>query len=92
MGTIAARKARTVLEHVETVLAIELLCGAQGIDLRRPLRSSDGIEAAHGVVRRHIAPMFDDRVLYPDLEAALDLVRSGAVVDAVEAVIGPLEA
>ena len=92
MGTIAARKARTVLEHVETVLAIELLCGAQGIDLRRPLRSSDGIEAAHAVVRRHVPPMFDDRVLYPDLEAALDLVRSGAVVDAVEAVIGPLEA
>ena len=38
MGTIAARKARTIADHVETVLAIELLCAGQGLDLRAPLR------------------------------------------------------
>jgi histidine ammonia-lyase len=81
MGTIAARKARAVLEHVETVLAIEVLCGAQGIDLRRPLRSSPAIEAVHARLRTQVAPMMDDRVLHPDIEVALSLVREGALVD-----------
>ena len=81
MGTIAARKARAVLEHVETVLAIEVLCGAQGIDLRRPLRSSPAIEAVHARLRTEVAPMMDDRVLHPDIEVALSLVREGALVD-----------
>jgi len=81
MGTIAARKARAVLEHVETVLAIEILCGAQGIDLRRPLRSSPAIEAVHAQLRTQVPPMMDDRVLHPDIEVALSLVREGALVD-----------
>jgi len=81
MGTIAARKARVVLEHVETVLAIEVLCGAQGIDLRRPLRSSPAIEAVHARVRREVEPMMDDRILHPDIEVALRLVREGALVE-----------
>ena len=81
MGTIAARKARAVLEHVETVLAIELLCGAQGVDLRRPLHSSPAIEAVHARLRREVAPMMDDRVLHPDIEVALRLVREGALLE-----------
>jgi histidine ammonia-lyase len=91
MGMHSAMKAHQVLENVETVLAIELLCAGQGIDLRRPLRSTPAIEAAHAVLRKHVASLGDDRVLHPDIRAALTLVRSGELLKAVEAAVGPLE-
>ncbi len=92
MGTIAARKARTVTEHVEYVLAIELLCGAQGIDLRRPLRSSTGVEAAWAMIRSIVPPLAEDRILHRDIAAVTALVRDGRLQHAVEAAIGPLDA
>ena len=70
------------MRESQTVLAIEVLCGAQGVDLRRPLRSSPAIEAVHARLRQHVPPMMDDRVLHPDIEAALALVRDGALVEA----------
>ena len=91
MGTIAARKARHILEHVETVLGIELMCGAQGIDLRRPLKANPGIEAAYALVRSHIEPLGEDRFLQDDIDSATELIRSGALVKSVESVIGSLE-
>ena len=50
MGTIAARRARQILEHAEWVLSIELMCAAQALDLRRPLRKQ-AIESIHEEVR-----------------------------------------
>lgn len=91
MGTIAARKARQVAGHVETVLAIELLCAAQGMHLRRPLQANRGVEAAVACIREVVPPLEGDRLLYPDIEAVTGLVRSGALLDAVEAEIGPLD-
>ncbi len=85
MGTHAANKARAVVEHVETVLALELLCAAQGLDLRRPLRSSPALEAVHATVRARIPRLDEDRVLYPDIRTATELVRSGALLDAAAA-------
>jgi histidine ammonia-lyase len=91
MGTIAARKARQIADHVATVLGIELMCAAQGIEFRRPLRSSSALEAAHAAVRQVIPALTDDRILHPDIAAAKALVLSGALIDAVEAEIGPLD-
>ena len=91
MGTIAARKARMICEHVEAVLGIELLCGAQGLHLRRPLRSAPALEAAYERLRLEVPPLDEDRLLQPDLLVACRLVRSGELVDAVERVIGNLE-
>jgi histidine ammonia-lyase len=90
MGTIAARKAREVLANAETVAAIELLCAAEGLDFRRPLRSAPGLEAVHRLVRSKVAHLEDDRPMYPDIGAALELVRSGAVVIAAETECGEL--
>jgi len=92
MGTIAARKARQIVEHVETVLAIELLCGAQGLELRRPLRSSPGVEAAYAVVRTVAAPLTEDRIFHKDISAVAALISDGRLVRAVEAAVGPLNA
>jgi len=68
MAMGAAWKLRRIVRNVEYVLAIELMCGAQGIDYRAPLKPGRGVARAHGVVRRHIAPLGDDRVLSPDIE------------------------
>ena len=92
MGTIAARKARSILEHVEMVLGIELMCAAQAIDLRRPLKASHAIEAAHAHVRAVIPALDNDRFLQQDIEACCELIRSGTLVETVENVVGPLDA
>lgn len=91
MGTIAARKARTIAEHVEAVLAIELLCAAQAMHLRRPLTANPAIEAAVACIRERVPPLDADRLLHPDIEAVAELVRSGALLQAVESVAGPLD-
>jgi histidine ammonia-lyase len=87
MGAISARHARTVLQHVERIVGIELICAAQGLDLR--LRTFDGdapapgagVAEAHRRIRARIAPLDRDREPGPDLAAAPDLVHSGALVD-----------
>ncbi len=91
MGMHGAVKAKEALKNVEIVLGIELLCAAQGVDLRRPLTAGPGVEAMHALVRRSIAPMMRDRVLHPDIEAATQLVRSGDLLAAVEGAVGPLQ-
>ncbi len=92
MGTIAARKARSILEHVEMVLGIELMCAAQAIDLRRPLKASPAIEAAHAHVRASISALDHDRFLQEDMQDCCALIRSGTLVEAVEKIIGSLDA
>ena len=90
MGMHGAVKAWEILKNTETVLAIELICAAQGIDFRRPLKSSPGVEALHALVRTRIPTLVEDRVLYPDIESAMTLVRSPDLLQAVENATGPL--
>lgn len=77
MGLAAARKARRSVACLQKVLATELMCAAQGIEFRRPLRSSDPIEKAHARIRLDVPKLEGDRVLGPDLDALTDLIRSG---------------
>jgi histidine ammonia-lyase len=92
MGVTAARKARTILENSEQVLAIELLCAAQARDFGPELRAGKGAEAVHACLRSRVAALDADRFMQPDLQAAVELLRSGELVRAVEAAVGPLEA
>ena len=79
MGATAALKARDVVRNVETVLAIELLCAAEGIDYRRPLRSSAPLESVHALIRSRVPHLDTDRALYPDIEWATARVRDGSI-------------
>jgi histidine ammonia-lyase len=79
MGGYAARKALIVVEHVETVIAIEILAACQALDLLRPLRTTDALEAVHALVRSKVPPLVKDRFMTPDIEAVLELVRSGEI-------------
>jgi histidine ammonia-lyase len=90
MGSISARKLGQVIDNVRTSLAIEILTACAGIDQRRPLVPAKGVAAAHALVRRVVPELVDDRPLYRDIEAVGALIRSGELVRAVEAVVGPL--
>ena len=75
MGVTAGLKAVQVLRNTEGVLAIELLCAAEGIDFRRPLRTSARLEAVHRLIRSYVSHVTDDRPLHPDVETVTSLVR-----------------
>ncbi len=83
MGGMAARKAIKVVEHVEKVIAIELLAACQGLEthLAKGLKSSPAVMALHKTVRGEVAPWDEDRVMYPDIEAAWGMVRDGRVAE-----------
>ncbi|HZN55686.1 MAG TPA: histidine ammonia-lyase [Candidatus Polarisedimenticolaceae bacterium] len=90
MGVHAARKAARIVEHAETVLAIELLAAAQALDFRKPLRAGRGADAAHRAFRRRVPSMERDRVLAPDIETARRAIVEGAIRSAAEAAVGAL--
>jgi histidine ammonia-lyase len=91
MGWGGCLKLRRLLENAGQVLAIEAVCAARALDLRRPLQPAPGTGAARTRLREVVAAWGHDRQLAPDLEAAAGLVRTGTLVDAVEKAIGPLE-
>jgi histidine ammonia-lyase len=74
MGMAAAHKTRRVLANAQRVVAAELLCAAQGLEYRRPLRPGRGVERLYARVRKLVAPLTADRVLTPDLETLAALV------------------
>lgn len=84
MGLAAARKAIRAVSCLERVIATELMCAAEGIEYRRPLRAGKGVEVAHERVRFRVARLDGDRVLGPDLETLTDLVRSGDLAEIAE--------
>jgi histidine ammonia-lyase len=91
MGMIAARHARDCVTNAEAVVAFELLAAGQALELRAPLRPSPATAAALRALRARVAHLDHDRELKPDVDAAIELVRSGEVLAAVEAEIGELE-
>ncbi len=88
MGSISARHARSVVENVETIVAIELLVGTQALDARLELLPDTapgaGVAAAQRAVRAVIPRLVADREPGPDIAAAVALVRSGALAGLAE--------
>ena len=70
MGMGATLKLENVISNTITILAIELLCAAQGIDLLRPLRSSPALEELHAGVRQHVDTWHEDRQMSADIGQA----------------------
>lgn len=79
MGSIAAQKGWRVVQNLERVLAIELLCAAQGIDFLKPLRSSKALEAVRAEIRAVVPFMDIDRIVYDDVEAVRSLIEQGRI-------------
>ena len=91
MGWSAGRKLRHSIDALARVLAIELMTAARALDLRAPVAPAPATAAAVAAVREVVPGPGADRFLSVEIEAAVDLVRTGVVVRAVEAVTGPLE-
>lgn len=83
MGMEAARKARRAVRCLQYVLAVELMCAAQALDLLRPLKPGVGVLAGHETVRKHVEPLAGDRVLGDDIERLRDAVDAGEFSDVV---------
>jgi histidine ammonia-lyase len=85
MGMVAARQARHVLDNVERMVAIELLCAAQALDLRGAAHAGSGTRAAHALIRTHTAPLIEDRPLQDDVATVCQLIDDGTLPPAVDA-------
>ena len=90
MGWSAARKLRRAVDALTRVLAIELMAGARGLELRSPLAPAPATAAALAAIRERVDGVGPDRRLAPEIETMTQLVRGEAVKGAVESVVGPL--
>ena len=90
MGTISARQCREVIMNTENVIAIELLCAAQALDLFTNLKPGDGTLAAYKVIREVISPLESDRILSKDIATMKELIRTDKILKAVEKRVGQL--
>jgi histidine ammonia-lyase len=91
MGTISARKCMEVVKNTEQVIAIELLCSAQAMDLFTNIKPGEGTLVAYEAIRDAIPHLDKDRVLSKDIETMMPLMRSGKIIEEVERVVGTLK-
>ena len=80
MGSISGRKLNKVLDNLEYILAIELLCSCQAIEFRRPLKSSAILEFAHDYVRRFVGFAEEDRIFANDIDAIKNIISDFSFV------------
>ena len=84
MAAHGARRLGQMVENLEHILGVELLCAAQGIDFRAPLATSQPLQRVVARLREDIAPLGEDRYLAPDLKRARALIASGALMAAAQ--------
>ncbi|SCJ18745.1 Histidine ammonia-lyase [uncultured Clostridium sp.] len=84
MGTIAARKAKEIMENTRNVLAMEILGAVQAIDLRGKKKLGIGTEAAYNLVRNHINFIEEDIVMYKEINKCEEIIKKNLIVEAVE--------
>lgn len=80
MGPIAGLKALKIADLTHYVLAIELLCAAQGLDMLKPLKTSPRLEKVKAKIRSRVAFLDKDRILAPDIEAVYQMVKTGELL------------
>jgi histidine ammonia-lyase len=84
MGSISALKLRNVVNNVETVLAIELLCAAQGIDFLAPLQPGNGSGKARELIRDKVPMLEEDRIISTDISKIVATIQEDNFIEEVE--------
>ncbi|MCI0474213.1 MAG: aromatic amino acid lyase, partial [Ignavibacteria bacterium] len=84
MGSIAARKLYEVIWNVKTIIAIELLCGAQALDFLRPLKAGMGVEKARELIRKEIRFAEKDVILSEMIFKAKNTIFNGNFINSIE--------
>jgi histidine ammonia-lyase len=90
MGTNTAIKTRKIIDNTWAVIAIELLAGAQALELRGG-KPGKGTKVAFDFVRRYVKFLDKDRPLYLDIERLTNAIKTGALLRDVESVVGALK-
>lgn len=80
MGTIAARKAKEILENARRVLAMEIMCACQGIDLRGNKGLGAGTKLVYEEVRKVVPMLIEDRPLYEDINKCEELITNNTII------------
>jgi len=78
MGATSAHKVLRILEQAQQVIAIEMMCAAQMLEFRKPLKPGVGVQQAYAVVRTYVDKLEHDRVLTPDIITLAKAVKEGA--------------
>ena len=77
MGMTGALKLRQITDNLELILAIEMMCAAQGLDYREPLQPSPAVARAHATIRAVVPHLDEDRIPAPDIQAIASAIRLG---------------
>ncbi len=92
MGATAVRQVAQILDHVETIVAIELLCAAQGVEFRQQQMGNKkmgvGTAVSYHLIRQKVPFLPHDTVLSPHMEQVRQLVAEGTIKEAVEEAVG----
>lgn len=83
MAAHAAARLTKMNRNLSTIVAIEWLCSAQGVEFRGPLKTSPTLQTAIAGLRAHVPALGNDRFLAPDIENATHMITDGALVDAI---------
>src|SRR2546421_3404810 len=75
MGMTGAIKLRTIVELAEHMTAIELICAAEGLEYRKPLRPGRGVEAAYNTVRQNVVRLTADRSMSGDIQLITSAIQ-----------------
>ena len=90
MGTIAARKARSILDNARKVIAMELLSAVQAIDLRGNKGLGEGTKIAYDLIREQTPKIEDDIIMYKEINKCEELIKSNVILEKIENSIGSL--
>lgn len=92
MGSVAARKAMSIIANTANVLAIEIICACQALDLHSPLRPSKPIGALRDAIRKKVPFVDQDRPMSAEVAAIADAILNGELAGSVRAALGrPLD-
>ena len=80
MGSVAVRKSLRIVENLEKILGIEMMCAAQGFDFRKPMKSNVLLDDMHDLIREHISFAETDRLFSDDIENAIKLIQSKKII------------
>ena len=92
MAAHGARRLMRMVANLDHILGVELMCAAQGVDFRAPLKTSPALARVVARLRQDVATLGDDRYMAPDLAAAARLIASGEVARAAGVALPELSA
>lgn len=84
MAAHAARRLERMNKNLSVILGVEAVCGAQGIEFRSPLQTSEPLKAAMATLRARVPTIIEDRYMAPSIEAASALVANGYLAAGVD--------